>query len=252
MSAWTAGGSKAASVWANAGSCFSSGSRTDPRSSLRSSSISPFQSGSLTLLLALLLSLSLPLVVCHQPPLRGRQQPPHPSSTLRASVNISLTGSRVGEAEGRLRRTGGLLGRHIRSYTHLQGDVRRRKLFSFQKFFLRIDKNGGVNGTKIKDDPLSILEITSVDVGVVAIKGLGSNYYLAISRTGELYGSREFGIDCTLKERIEENGYNTYSSAQWRNRNRQMFVGLSVHGKPLKGRKTRRMNTATHFLPIMA
>ena len=34
-----------------------------------------------------------------------------------------------------------------------------------------------------------ILEITSVDVGVVAIKGLGSNYYLAISTKGELYGA---------------------------------------------------------------
>lgn len=36
---------------------------------------------------------------------------------------------------------------------------------------------------------LGILEITSVDVGVVAIKGLSSNYYLAISRKGELYGA---------------------------------------------------------------
>ena len=34
-----------------------------------------------------------------------------------------------------------------------------------------------------------ILEITSVDVGVVAIKGLSSNYYLAISRKGELYAA---------------------------------------------------------------
>lgn len=34
-----------------------------------------------------------------------------------------------------------------------------------------------------------ILEITSVDVGVVAIKGLNSNYYLAMSRKGELYGA---------------------------------------------------------------
>lgn len=36
---------------------------------------------------------------------------------------------------------------------------------------------------------LGILEITSVEVGVVAIKGLNSNYYLAISRKGELYGA---------------------------------------------------------------
>lgn len=28
-----------------------------------------------------------------------------------------------------------------------------------------------------------------MDVGVVAIKGLNSNYYLAISRKGELYGA---------------------------------------------------------------
>lgn len=62
---------------------------------------------------------------------------------------------------------------------------------------------------------------------------------------------REFGVDCTLKERIEENGYNTYASAEWRNKKRQMFVGLSVHGKPLRGRKTRRNNMSSHFLPTL-
>lgn len=36
--------------------------------------------------------------------------------------------------------------------------------------------------------PRGILEIKSVDVGVVAIRGLSSNYYLAISKKGELYG----------------------------------------------------------------
>ncbi|XP_051552392.1 fibroblast growth factor 10-like [Myxocyprinus asiaticus] len=142
-------------------------------------------------------------------------------------------------------------GRHVRSYVHLQGDVRQRKLFSFQKFFLRIGKDGSVNGTKSKDDPYSILEITSVDVGIVAIRGLGSNHYLAISKKGKLHGVRNYGINCHLKERIEENGYNTYASAQWKNKRRQMFVGLSTHGRPLRGRKTRRRNTATHFLPIV-
>uniref|UniRef100_A0A8C2WLN3 Fibroblast growth factor n=1 Tax=Cyclopterus lumpus TaxID=8103 RepID=A0A8C2WLN3_CYCLU len=170
----------------------------------------------------------------------------------RDRLRLAEVVSRPRATGGPLGRTGGAQGRHVRSYNHLQGDMRRRKLFSFQKFFLRIDKNGKVNGTKSKDDPLSILEITSVDVGVVAIKGLNSNHYLAISRRGELYGAREFGVDCTLKERIEENGYNTYASAEWRNKKRQMFVGLNVHGKPLRGKKTRRKNTATHFLPIMA
>ncbi|XP_062867850.1 fibroblast growth factor 10a [Trichomycterus rosablanca] len=143
-----------------------------------------------------------------------------------------------------------VVGRHVRSYNHLTGDVRRRKLFSYQKFFLRIDKNGTVNGTKSKDDPFSILEIKSVEVGIVAIRGLDSNYFLAINKKGVVYGAKEFGDDCQLIERIEENRYNTYASAKWRNKKKPMFVGLSANGKPMRAKKTRRKNTATHFLPI--
>ncbi|KAM7415876.1 hypothetical protein PAMA_018100 [Pampus argenteus] len=251
MIRWAAGGTKAASASscsrAGLGACSGSGIS----SRLRSSTL--FSSLSLPLLLALVVfSFSLPGAACHQLR-RDRLRLANPR-TLRVSLNISETEivSRPKAATGApLGRTGGPQGRHVRSYNHLQGDIRKRKLFSFQKFFLRIDKNGKVNGTKSKDDPFSILEITSVEVGVVAIKGLNSNYYLAISRKGELYGASEFGVDCTLKERIEENGYNTYASAEWRNKKRQMFVGLNVHGNPLRGKKTRRKNTATHFLPIM-
>uniref|UniRef100_A0AAQ4RWR7 Fibroblast growth factor n=3 Tax=Gasterosteus aculeatus TaxID=69293 RepID=A0AAQ4RWR7_GASAC len=167
--------------------------------------------------------------------------PPHASSARSPrATNVSSSSSAT------------VVGRHVRSsYNHLQGDVRRRKLFSFQKFFLRIDKKGKVNGTKTEDDPYSMLEIKSVDVGVVAIRGLSSNYYLAISKKGELYGARDFGPDCRLIERIEENKYNTYASAEWRNKKKHMFVGLNANGKPMRGKKTRRKNTATHFLPIV-
>ncbi|XP_008584780.1 PREDICTED: fibroblast growth factor 10 isoform X2 [Galeopterus variegatus] len=44
-------------------------------------------------------------------------------------------------------------GRHVRSYNHLQGDVRWRKLFSFTKYFLKIEKNGKVSGTKKENCP---------------------------------------------------------------------------------------------------
>ncbi|KAM3610909.1 uncharacterized protein V6R79_010500 [Siganus canaliculatus] len=248
MIRWAAGGSKAAS----ASSCSRAGfgARSPTGSRLRSSTL--LSTLTLPLLVALVVfSILLPGAACHQ---SRRDRLKHTSpQTLRASLNISETELvlRPRATGGLLGRSGGSQGRHVRSYNHLQGDIRRRKLFSFQKFFLRIDKNGRVNGTKSKDDPLSILEITSVDVGVVAIKGLNSNFYLALSRKGELYGAREFNADCTLKERIEENGYNTYASAEWRNKKRQMFVGLNVHGKPLRGKKTRRKNTATHFLPIV-
>ncbi|KAM9821130.1 fibroblast growth factor 10a [Neosynchiropus ocellatus] len=172
------------------------------------------------------------------PPLSTSPAPVRASSArLPRAINMSASAT--------------IVGRHVRSsYNHLQGDVRRRKLFSFQKFFLRIDKKGKVNGTKSEDDPYSVLEIKSVDVGVVAIRGLSSNHYLAISKKGELYGARDFGPDCRLIERIEENKYNTYASAEWRNKKKHMFVGLNTNGKPMRGKKTRRKNTSTHFLPI--
>lgn len=71
--------------------------------------------------------------------------PPHASSARSPrATNVSSSSSAT------------VVGRHVRSsYNHLQGDVRRRKLFSFQKFFLRIDKKGKVNGTKTEDDPYS-------------------------------------------------------------------------------------------------
>lgn len=154
MIRWAAGGSKAASAssCSRAGLGARSGSGINSR--LRSSTL--LSSLYLPLLLALVVfSFSLPGAACHQLR-RGRLR--HANlRTLRVPLNISETElvSRPRATGGPLGRTGGPQGRHVRSYNHLQGDIRRRKLFSFQKFFLRIDKNGTVNGTKNKDDPLS-------------------------------------------------------------------------------------------------
>ncbi|XP_064798430.1 fibroblast growth factor 10-like [Oncorhynchus masou masou] len=186
-----------------------------------------------------ILSVLLVLLLC---PLSSTCHPIAPGVATRSVARLSRAANASSDT---------VVGRHVRSYNHLQGDVRKRKLYSYQKFFLRIDKNGKVNGTKNKDDLYSVLEIKSVDVGIVAIKGLSSNFYLAISKKGELYGARDFGVDCRLTERIEENRYNTYASAEWRNKKKPMFVGLSANGKPMRGKKTRRKNTATHFLPIV-
>lgn len=152
MIRWAAGGSKAASAssCSRAGILACSDSRTNSRLRLSLSSLS------LPLLLALVVfSVSLPGVACHQ---HRRERLKHANSqTLRVTLNISETElvSRPRATSGPLGRTGVPQGRHVRSYNHLQGDIRRRKLFSFQKFFLRIDKNGTVIGTKSKDDPFS-------------------------------------------------------------------------------------------------
>lgn len=154
MIRWAAGGSKAAS--ASSGSRAGLGARSDPGAGSRLRSSTLLSSLSLPLLLALLaLCLSLPGAAGHQLR-RDRLRLSYPRA-LAAPLNISEgeAFSRPRATGGSLGRTGGPQGRHVRSYSHLQGDIRRRKLFSFQKFFLRIDRNGKVNGTKSKDDPLS-------------------------------------------------------------------------------------------------
>lgn len=151
MIRWAAGGSKAAC----ASFCSRAGLGARPGSGTSSSSSPLLPSQSLPLLIALVVfSFSLPGAACHLH--RDRLRLANPQ-TLRVPLNISETVVvlRPRATGGLLGRTGGPQGRHVRSYNHLQGDIRRRKLFSFQKFFLRIDKNGKVNGTKSKDDPLS-------------------------------------------------------------------------------------------------
>lgn len=91
-----------------------------------------------------------------------------------------------------------------------------------------------------------------MEVGVVAIKAISSNYYLAMNKNGKIYGSKEFNVDCELKERIEENGYNTYASMRRKpQKGRQMFVTLNGKGVPRRGHKTRRKHPSAHFLPIV-
>ncbi|KPP60796.1 hypothetical protein Z043_121169 [Scleropages formosus] len=87
------------------------------------------------------------------------------------------------------------------------------------------------------------MEIRSVSVGVVAIKSVSTGLYLAMSKKGTLFGS--------FKERIEENGYNTYASLRWKYGGRQMFVSLNGRGKPRRGHKARRRHPSTHFLPML-
>ncbi|XP_062412163.1 fibroblast growth factor 22 [Sardina pilchardus] len=143
------------------------------------------------------------------------------------------------------------LERHTRSYNHLEGDVRLRRLYSANKFFLCIDKSGKVDGTRRKNYADSLMEIRSVSVGVVAIKSVSTGLYLAMTKKGSLFGSPRYNPSCKFKERIEENGYNTYASLRWRHGGRQMFVSLNGRGKPRRGHRARRRHPSTHFLPMM-
>ncbi|NXJ80796.1 FGF22 factor, partial [Trogon melanurus] len=134
-----------------------------------------------------------------------------------------------------------------RSYGHLEGDVRWRRLFSATRFFLRIDGGGGVEGTRWRERPGSDPSATP-GCG----KELGSCPALKVRPSPHsLSCQKEFSLNCKFTERIEENGYNTYASLRWRHRGRPMFVSLNSKGRPQRGGKTRRQHPSTHFLPIL-
>ncbi|XP_062869465.1 fibroblast growth factor 3 [Trichomycterus rosablanca] len=150
-------------------------------------------------------------------------------------------------------------------YEHLGGAPRRRKLYCATKYHLQIHPNGKINGSLEEDNPLSILEITAVDVGVVAIKGLFSGRYLAMNEKGRLYASGVFNKECEFLERIHELGYNTYASRHHSTpqnlgpggrgskhralARKQWYVSINGKGRPRWGFKTKSTDKASLFLP---
>uniref|UniRef100_A0A663DNS2 Fibroblast growth factor n=1 Tax=Aquila chrysaetos chrysaetos TaxID=223781 RepID=A0A663DNS2_AQUCH len=103
--------------------------------------------------------------------------------------------------------------------------------------------------------PLSecILEIFAVSQGIVGIRGVFSNKFLAMSKKGKLHASARFTADCQFRERFQENSYNTYASAVHRSprSGRQWYVALNKRGKAKRGcsPRARPQHVSTHFLP---
>ncbi|XP_016074889.1 PREDICTED: fibroblast growth factor 3-like [Miniopterus natalensis] len=110
-------------------------------------------------------------------------------------------------------------------------------------------------------DARGILEITAVEVGIVAIKGLFSGRYLAMNKRGRLYASEDYNAECEFVERIHELGYNTYASRLYRTvpggpgarrqpgAERLWYVSVNGKGRPRRGFRTRRTQKSSLFLP---
>uniref|UniRef100_A0A8C8AW10 Fibroblast growth factor n=1 Tax=Otus sunia TaxID=257818 RepID=A0A8C8AW10_9STRI len=98
-----------------------------------------------------------------------------------------------------------------------------------------------------------ILEIFAVSQGIVGIRGVFSNKFLAMSKKGKLHASARFTADCQFRERFQENSYNTYASAVHRSprSGRQWYVALNKRGKAKRGcsPRARPQHVSTHFLP---
>ncbi|CAG5991569.1 unnamed protein product [Menidia menidia] len=89
--------------------------------------------------------------------------------------------------------------------------------------------------------------IKSVDRGVVVIRGMEAERYLAMSDDGRLYGSPSATDECYFLEKLEENHYNTYQPQKYLDNN--WFVGLKKNGRPKAGPRTHIGQKAVFFLP---
>ncbi|KAM8885615.1 fibroblast growth factor 5 [Spinachia spinachia] len=122
-------------------------------------------------------------------------------------------------------------------------------------FHLQIHPDGRVNGSH-EPNQLSVLELFALSQGVIGIKGVHSNRFLAMNSRGRLYGTERFTDDCRFRERFQENSYNTYASLLHRHRRtaRDWFVALNKRGKAKMGSSPRvkPQHVSTHFLPRLS
>ncbi|XP_067084267.1 fibroblast growth factor 5 isoform X2 [Osmerus mordax] len=75
-------------------------------------------------------------------------------------------------------------------------------------FHLQIHPDGRVNGSH-EPNQLSVLELFAISQGVIGIKGVHSDRFLAMNKRGRLHAIERFTDDCKFRERFQENSYNT-------------------------------------------
>ncbi|XP_018581659.1 fibroblast growth factor 6-like [Scleropages formosus] len=111
-------------------------------------------------------------------------------------------------------------------------------------FHLQILPDGSISGVH-DENQYSLIEISTVERGVVSLYGVTSDLFVAMSSRGRLYGSAVFRDECKFKETLLPNNYNAYESSIYKG----FYIALSKHGRVKRGNKATTAMTVTHFLP---
>ncbi|XP_048371244.1 fibroblast growth factor 6 [Sphaerodactylus townsendi] len=129
---------------------------------------------------------------------------------------------------------------------YLLGIKRQRKLYCNVGigFHLQIFPDGRISGVHAENQ-YSILEISTVERGVVSLFGVRSTLFVAMNQRGRLYGTATFQEECKFRETLLPNNYNAYESFAYRG----SYIALSKYGKVKRGSKVSPAQTVTHFLP---
>ncbi|KAG8579737.1 hypothetical protein GDO81_011035 [Engystomops pustulosus] len=129
---------------------------------------------------------------------------------------------------------------------YLQGIKRQRRLYCNVGigFHLQVLEDGRINGVH-HESPYSLLEVSTVERGVISLFGVKSDLFVAMNSKGRVYASPTFQDECKFKEILLSNNYNAYESQLYQG----AYLGLSKHGKIKRGTKISPAMTVTHFLP---
>nr|XP_004668747.1 fibroblast growth factor 6 [Jaculus jaculus] len=129
---------------------------------------------------------------------------------------------------------------------YLVGIKRQRRLYCNVGigFHLQVPPDGRIRGTH-EESPYSLLEISTVERGVVSLFGVKSALFVAMNSKGRLYTTPSFQEECKFRETLLPNNYNAYESDLYRG----TYIALSKYGRVKRGSKVSPIMTVTHFLP---
>ncbi|XP_070976954.1 fibroblast growth factor 4B-like [Oncorhynchus clarkii lewisi] len=132
---------------------------------------------------------------------------------------------------------------------YLMGIKRVRRLYCNVGigFHLQILPDGRINGVH-NENQYSLIEISTVERGVISMYGVRSELFVAMNSRGRLYGTKFFRDECKFKETLLPNNYNAYESSVYKG----SYIALSKHGRAKRGNKATTAMTVTHFLPRLS
>nr|XP_055171556.1 fibroblast growth factor 6 isoform X1 [Nyctereutes procyonoides] len=111
---------------------------------------------------------------------------------------------------------------------YLVGIKRQRRLYCNVGigFHLQVPPDGRISGTH-EENPYSLLEISTVERGVVSLFGVKSALFVAMNSKGRLYTTPSFQEECKFRETLLPNNYNAYESDLYRG----TYIALSKYGR---------------------
>lgn len=125
------------------------------------------------------------------------------------------------------------------------------KLFGKNNWFLRLQDDGNVSGTREQSSDEVNLQLESIGKGLVHIYSAGVRQYLAMDSNGRLFSTKN-KTDSTIFKHVKGiNGFHTFSSHKYyRDTPHDMYIALMKDGLPRKGNKTSPLHKGSQFLII--